>query len=1281
MSPTDVKTRSYSNSDARALCVSAGASAATSLTDARAGGNRHRHTPSGPAIAFLAMLALAVPVWASDHANVREASAARSVGAAAGSPAVTASESTVASPKVASAAAAETAQAKDSAGSVAASTTSASTDASDTKAKPAKKVTLKGLVQDDKQQPLGGATVTVVAPKSEDDSDSESTGPGPRRIGRWRQRRDRDEVSFFSAKSDPSGAFLVEAEGDGPFNIRVDAPGFAPMVLEKVKAGQGSSLVSLKRGISALGSVADLASGAPVPDAEILALSDMDKGFRDPDDPKRFATIAKTGRDGSFAFSNLAPGFYGFRVIAANRASFELPEKPIGDAGQKPLIFYLEPGFDVSGRVLDPAGKPAAKMGVRAQPGRRSISALRMMRGTTGPLYATTDKDGKFSIHGVPSEGKYTVEVDSKDYAPASVDIPASRAGAGVTGLDVHLEKGVALHAKLVDAEQKPVKTDVEVSMTYRDPKTRRVLRSVERSEKDVHVTPAGELTLDRLPTGTASLTLSPKGFKDVDKKDIVVGRDPKGTDLGTIALDRGKKITGRVLDDSGKAIQGAKVSASSWGPGSFSGNEAKTDASGKFTLSGLEDGSFTVQASAKGYGQGSKSEVSPDKEPIDLTLNRAGTLKGRLMFGNPGKPIANFTVEANPKESADTNPAFRMFRMNGTSKRQSDPKGEFTLEGLTPGSYTIVAKADGLQDLLKEGVDVRGGETTDVGELTLEAGGVIKGKVVSKPEGLPVAGAAVRVKGAGLFDPRNFGGNRAGSVMTDLAGRFEIRGLPTGQATIIVEPAGLAKAEVSGINISPGSNPDEITVNVGKGGRIEGRVLGPDGRPKSGTMVTAIAGLTEFSANLSAITDDQGKYSIENVAAGTYRVTNISRFGGGDDDEESDSGGRRGMFGGMDAQSADVKEGETAVVNFGEKSIKVSGSLKRKSGEIAKQMVMFVPPGKGMRGVQMATTDDNGHYEVSLGEGGDYDVYVGDQGMRGGTAIKATIPDRPDVSYDIVLPEGGIVGRVLDQETGAALKGVLVYATPTLKKGEKRSIMGGGQGARTMSGDDGSYALKGLAPGSYDMGFIHEGHGAENRTVEVKGTEETTVNQILGAGLPFKVRVTNPSGGTITGALVMVSADGAPLAGVGGMTHEDGSFDMKQLKNGSYSFTALTREFAPGVARDIVVGGEGGVDNAVITLTPGGAARVMVQDGEKKPISGASLLVESTDTPDLNMALELMLLMRGAPAISGADGSLDIEHLPAGKYDITATKGEKKVTKGLTVEEGGKGSVTITIE
>src|SRR4029079_18346410 len=102
-------------------------------------------------------------------------------------------------------------------------------------------------------------------------------GPdGPRRGGmRFAMLNGTDATEetpvFFSAKTDAGGAYALEAEGDGPFNLRVDAPGFAPALVEKAKGGDAAITVPLQRGVSASGAVGDLATGTPLPDAEVMA--------------------------------------------------------------------------------------------------------------------------------------------------------------------------------------------------------------------------------------------------------------------------------------------------------------------------------------------------------------------------------------------------------------------------------------------------------------------------------------------------------------------------------------------------------------------------------------------------------------------------------------------------------------------------------------------------------------------------------------------------------------------------------------------------------------------------------------------------------------------------------------------------------------------------------------------------------------------------------------------------------------------------------------------------
>jgi len=146
-------------------------------------------------------------------------------------------------------------------------------------------------------------------------------------------------------------------------------------------------------------------------------------------------------------------------------------------------------------------------------------------------------------------------------------------------------------------------------------------------------------------------------------------------------------------------------------------------------------------------------------------------------------------------------------------------------------------------------------------------------------------------------------------------------------------------------------------------------------------------------------------------------------------------------------------------------------------------------------------------------------------------------------------------------------------------------------------------------------------------------------------------------------------------------MTRDDGSVEMRQLKPGTYSFIALTRDYAPGIARDVSVGGEKDPDAAMVPLAAGGSARILVQNADKTPISGASYAIESSEGPEFATALELLTAMRGGSTATGSDGTVSLEHLPAGKYQVTVTKGDAKLTKSLTVEDGSRADLAFKIE
>src|SRR2546430_5287345 len=60
-------------------------------------------------------------------------------------------------------------------------------------------------------------------------------------------------------------------------------------------------------------------------------------------------------------------------------------------------------------------------------------------------------------------------------------------------------------------------------------------------------------------------------------------------------------------------------------------------------------------------------------------------------------------------------------------------------------------------------------------------------------------------------------------------------------------------------------------------------------------------------------------------------------------------------------------------------------------------------------------------------------------------------------------------------------------------------------------------------------------------------------------------------------------------------------------------------------------------------------------------------------------VALQVLMMFGGGPATTGGDGPLTVRHIPAGKYEVTVTKGSTKISKSLSVEEGALAELALT--
>jgi len=225
-------------------------------------------------------------------------------------------------------------------------------------------------------------------------------------------------------------------------------------------------------------------------------------------------------------------------------------------------------------------------------------------------------------------------------------------------------------------------------------------------SDEVVHAAD-GHFALHGLPAGQLQITIKGVGFppKELSKLAITAGRD---IDLGTITLDRGQTIRGRVLDSLGAPVPGATVTVHHHGAYSYmSAAElsadgsamTKSDAAGNFTLTGFEANETTrIVAQHPTKGSSGERPVDPRTTSIDLILRSTGAIDGT---------IEGFTYLATVSRVDD-----RAY----SAVCDVDRLNHFSCEDLEPGAYVVFF--DGEPGLPKR-VNVRAGERAQITLVT----------------------------------------------------------------------------------------------------------------------------------------------------------------------------------------------------------------------------------------------------------------------------------------------------------------------------------------------------------------------------------------------------------------------------------------------------------------------------------------------------------------------------------------------------------------------------------
>jgi uncharacterized GH25 family protein len=1029
------------------------------------------------------------------------------------------------------------------------------------------------------------------------------------------------------------------------FAVRVRAAGLAPFETQDV--GGGAVLqVRLKPGHAVEGRVLDAVANKPVAGVTVLARTRASRGV-----PEAHLPQALTDADGRFRLTDLAPGVVTVEARGAAWARATLEGVAVPPKAGKPVELVVRPGGRLAGRVVGPDGKPVEGAVVRLEP--VGIERVRDVALRFRP--ERTDAKGAFAFDGVQAGDGYRLTVQKKGMSRGSAGPFAVKGGTVRDDLEIRLDASASLQVRLVDPEGKPVPA-LEVQAFAQSGTRGTPFGGAEVSEEQIASEGDGRFRVGGLSTGTHTIELIPDGFASVERKDVKLEAG-KTVDLGTVQVRAGRTLRGRVADATGAPVAGATVRAFWMSDGKFSSRQARSGADGRFRLAGVGEGPIqNVLASAKGYSNETETGVTTD-EDLELTLERAGSIVGRIVHAETGEPVSA-RVEARPEAKADTMGGMR-FAFGFEEDVYADADGSFRVESLEPGKYTVVATAQGKAPARKAGVEVRSEDVADVGTLPISDGLELRGRVLDVKDESPVAGAVVTVDEPRAFGRMPFGEAAARTALSDALGGFEVGGLEAKAYEVGVSHPDYARADA---RAQVGESTPEVVVRLSRGGILTGAVRDAQAVPVPGATVMVMQGM---GGNLqSTTTGDDGVYRLERLAPGSYRAMRAPE-------------GNRIMIGpGM--KTAEIREGEVTVLDFDDASrITLTGRVLRGDRPVGGAMLVFLPgdsfdaPPTEMK---TAHAEGDGRFQVGLDRPGLYTVVVqgGGDFMGRGTA-KVQVPDQPQVVQDVVLSSGGIAGTVTGPD-GKGIVSAVVQATPDPPPAPGRL---GGSGAQTRAG--GEYAIEGLDPGSYKVRAMAPGHRPAEATATVTSEGGTVrVDLRLETGRALRGRVVDPQGNGIQGAYVMAAPAGAGDSGAGmsGMTDANGAFEIIAPAEGPLDVTAVPGGYAPARATGVLPSDDPEGPGLLLRATPGGRLRVQVAGADGKPRAGVQVMLR----PDPPYLGSMMAAFSRAPRPTDAAGTTVADMLAPGAYVVSVADRKDAGSATVQVGEGAEASATLML-
>ncbi len=621
-------------------------------------------------------------------------------------------------------------------------------------------------------------------------------------------------------------------------------------------------------------------------------------------------------------------------------------------------------------------------------------------------------------------------------------------------------------------------------------------------SERSSAVDAKGHVVFSHVPVDRYDVVATAAGYAP-QRSSVRISRSGAVAEV-SLAMKRGAKVAGIVVDADGKPVPGARVmyqGASDWSVRADPRlDQVLTGANGYFSIDALPSGTFRFVAKAKGHAMGTseltKLDGITDTTDVRIEMEASATLVGRVL-SLTGEPVAAARVRVAAKSAG-------MVRRSGAVRQvYTDDQGKYEIGELRRRDHEVVAMHESASSEIASANLAAPPHSLEL-DLTLSVTGTIAGIVVDSQEE-PIGGAQVTV----LPDFRKGSGRSASdwrmrgmsTELTDAGGRFRVSGLqPEKDYRVRAIPGSSNNAGRAWLSdgIEARSGDDNVRIVLPADGGIRGKVLLENGEaPELFTVSVGWRRGTPFSSK-------DGSFDLSELPPKTFTLT--IHGPGIDESRVEEVVVKEGDY--TDVGTITVSKGRTisgtvldsggspaagAIVSAG-RVIFGDGSSAKASGGSRNPLA---------RGTKAATSNEDGQFTLYGVVMGDLSIVADHETLGRSMPISAQQSSSSMEGIVLQLQKTGALEGIVSKN-GSPEEGVVVTAT---------SVKFPGVTFNVASGSDGSYRFDRLIADTYrvkamfgaspmsGMSFF-----AETTSVSVDSTANLNIDFVEGG---VTVRVT----------------------------------------------------------------------------------------------------------------------------------------------------------------------------